>query len=196
MQTKRRLSSETVLDGAVELVNEKGPDALSLAELAARFRVRPPSLYNHVNGLDGLRHGLALRGLEGLAETMRGAAAGRSGFDAVRAVAQAYRNFAHAQPGVYPFTLRAPAADDQDLENAANAVLDVVLASLRGYGLEGDAAIHAARVLRSALHGFVSLELSGGFGLPQGIDESFDHLLLVQDRGLRDWSAGQAGQAR
>lgn len=186
MQTKRRLNSETVVDGAVELVNEQGPDALSLAELAARFRVRPPSLYNHVDGLDGLRHALALRGLQGLAEAMRGAAAGRAGFDAIRAVAGAYRGYAHAQPGVYSFTLRAPGPEEQDLQEAAGVVLDVVLAALRGYGFGDDAAIHAARSLRSALHGFVALELAGGFGLPQDLDESFDLLLQVQDRGLRE----------
>lgn len=187
MQNKRRLNSETVVDGAVELVNEQGPDALSLAELAARFRVRPPSLYNHVNGLDGLRHALALRGLQGLAEVMRSAATGRSGFDAVRAVGGAYRAFAHAQPGVYAFTLRAAGAEEQDLQEAASAVLDVVLAALRGYRLEGDAALHAARALRSALHGFVGLELAGGFGLPLDLDESFGLLLQAQDRALRSW---------
>jgi len=38
-------------------------------------------------------------------------------------------------------------------------------------------AIHLVRVIRSAPHGFVSLELGGGFGIPLFIDESFDLLV-------------------
>ena len=45
---------------------------------------------------------------------------------------------------------------------AAKGAVDVVLAVLRGYGLEGDDAIHAARAVRSALHGFVALEAGAG----------------------------------
>jgi hypothetical protein len=41
--------------------------------------------------------------------------------------------------------------------------VDVVLAVLRGYGLESDDAIHTTRIIRASLHGFVSLEASKGF---------------------------------
>ena len=63
-------------------------------------------------------------------------------------------------------------------------VVDVVLAVLRGYGLEGDDAIHAARIIRAALHGFVALEAGGGFGLPLALDDSYARLVDVLDRGL------------
>jgi Tetracyclin repressor-like, C-terminal domain len=60
----------------------------------------------------------------------------------------------------------------------------VVLAVLRGYGIEGDDALHATRAVRSALHGFVAVETAGGFGLPLDIDESFDRLVSLIDAGL------------
>jgi hypothetical protein len=60
----------------------------------------------------------------------------------------------------------------------------VVLAVLRGYGLEGDDAIHATRVIRSALHGFVLLEAEGGFGLELSVDESFARMVAALDKGL------------
>ena len=78
MATRQRLSTATVVAGAIDLVNERGADALSLAELAARFRVRPPSLYNHVDGLDGLRREMTLEGLRRLTERLRTAAAGHA----------------------------------------------------------------------------------------------------------------------
>jgi len=65
----------------------------------------------------------------------------------------------------------------------------IVRAVLAGYGLEGDDALHATRGLRSLLHGFVSLETGGGFGLPLDLDESFRRLLQVFMAGLRPYNS-------
>ncbi|MDX6723503.1 MAG: hypothetical protein QOD73_1907, partial [Solirubrobacteraceae bacterium] len=73
-----------------------------------------------------------------------------------------------------------------ELAGAARSAVEVMLAILRGYGLEGDEAIHGARALRSALHGFVSLEVAGGFGLPVALDESFDRMVAALARGIRE----------
>lgn len=35
------------------------------------------------------------------------------------------------------------------------------------------------------MHGFVSLELAGGFGLPVNVDESYHRLLTAFIRGLQ-----------
>ena len=59
-----------------------------------------------------------------------------------------------------------------------------MLAVLRGYGLDEDGTVHATRAVRSALHGFVSLEAAGGFGLPQDVDASYDRLVDLLDAGL------------
>jgi len=184
------LTRERLLEAATELIDGRGPDALALAPLATRFGVRSPSLYNHVNGLGDLRGALTLRGLERLGDALTAAVAGRAGPGALAAVAHAYRAFALAHPGLYALTQRAvtggtASADSDALERASNAVVEVVLAVLRGYGLEGDAAIHATRALRSALHGFVALETGGGFGMPQAVDVSFARLVSVLDAGLQ-----------
>lgn len=46
--------------------------------------------------------------------------------------------------------------------------------------------IDATRALRSALHGFVTLETSGGSGLPVDIDRNFERLV----RGLEAAMSG------
>ena len=74
--------------------------------------------------------------------------------------------------------------DEQAVASAA-AATDVVLAVLGGYGLEGDDAVHAARTVRVAMHGFVSLEAEGGFAIDLSLDESFERLIATLDRGLR-----------
>ncbi|MDI5938548.1 TetR-like C-terminal domain-containing protein, partial [Micromonospora sp. DH15] len=58
---------------------------------------------------------------------------------------------------------------------------------LRGYGLDGDDAVDATRVLRSALHGFLALEAAGGFGLPRDLDRSYDQLVAGLDVAFRSW---------
>ena len=45
-------------------------------------------------------------------------------------------------------------------------------------------AIHAVRVVRAALHGFVSLEREQGFRIPLSLQDSFERLIEVLDRGL------------
>jgi hypothetical protein len=59
-----------------------------------------------------------------------------------------------------------------------------VLAVLRGWNLDGDDEVHAARTVRSALHGFVVLEAAGGFGIPVNLDASFDALVATLASGL------------
>jgi hypothetical protein len=40
--------------------------------------------------------------------------------------------------------------------------------------------------MRSALHGFDTLEAGGGFGIPVDLDESFDRMVGALARGLRE----------
>jgi AcrR family transcriptional regulator len=178
------LSPAAVVAAAAALADADGLEALTLARIAASVGVRTPSLYNHVASLEDVRRRLALIGLSELAGAMRDAAVGRARDDALIAMAHAYRDYATRHPGRYAATQRAPAEDDPELVAAAAAAVEVLFAILRGYGLEGDDAIHAARGVRSALHGFVALETGGGFGLPVALDSSFDRMVAALARGL------------
>jgi len=40
------------------------------------------------------------------------------------------------------------------------------------------------RIARAGLHGFVSLEAAGGFGLPRDVDRTFDRLIETLHTGL------------
>jgi AcrR family transcriptional regulator len=178
------LTAASVVAAGAELADEQGLEGVTLSALAGRLGVRPPSLYAHVAGLDDLRTRIAARGAQQLAERLQVAAAGRAGADALSAVADAYRAYARAHPGAYAALQLAPARSEAAAE-AGRRVLAVVLAVLGGYDLEGDPALHAARAIRSALHGFVLLETGQGFGLPLSLDESFAVLVAMLDRGLR-----------
>lgn len=181
------LDADAVVSAAAELADAGGLQALTLARLADRLGVRAPSLYAHIGGLDDLRRRLAARGARELAEVLGAAAVGLARGEALAAIACAYRRYAREHPGSYAALQRA--TDVGDDPQAAAAPVQVVLAALRGYGFEGDDALHATRVVRAALHGFVSLEVDGGFGIPLDLDETFERLVGTLDRGL-DRSAG------
>lgn len=179
------LDTEEVVRAGARLADAEGLESVTLSRLASALGVRPPSLYAHVHGLADLRRRIGERGALELADRLQAAAGGRAGADALAAVAEAYRAYARAHPGSYAALQRAADPQDAGASAAGARVVEVVLAILRGYGLEGDEAIHATRAIRSALHGFVSLEREGGFGLPLALDESYARLVAVLDRGLR-----------
>jgi AcrR family transcriptional regulator len=180
------LSPAAVVAAAAELADADGLERLTLASVAGAVGVRTPSLYNHVASLDDVRRRLALLALREADAELRSAVMARAGDDALRALAGAYRDYARRHPGRYAATVRAPDPADAELAAAGASAVEPLLAVVRGYGLEGDAAVHAARTVRSALHGFVALEAAGGFGIPVDLDASFDAMVAALARGLRE----------
>jgi AcrR family transcriptional regulator len=171
------LDADAVVAAAGRIADAEGLEAATISRVAADLKVRPPSLYNHVTNHAGLMRLLAIESVTELAATITDAAVGRSREDAIRSVAVAYRAYAVEHPGRYATTVRAPEPGDTEAETAAAAAVSPLVAVLAGWGIEGDDAVHLVRVMRSALHGFVTIETGGGFGLPLDLDHSFDLLV-------------------
>jgi AcrR family transcriptional regulator len=182
------LSTGSVVDAAVDLVDQQGWTALTLAAVASRTGVAAPSLYKHVRNLEALQQKVSARATAELAQTLTRSVAGRSGEEALRCLADAYREYALAHPGRYPSTQRVPDPQDPVHVAAGEQAVQAVFAALRGYGLDGEEAIHATRAARSALHGFVSLEIDGGFALPQDVRHSFERLVSMLHVSLAGWN--------
>jgi AcrR family transcriptional regulator len=187
MLHKTRLNRSAVVRAAADLLNEQGVEALTLSRLAERLGIKPPSLYNHIESLADLYRHLAILNATLLGDRLASAAIGRSGSQAVAAVAAAYRDYIKENPGVYLASLRASGNQDKpdpDLKAAEERAVKVVMAVLSSFGIHGEHALHAIRGLRSLVHGFASLEIAGGFGLPLDCDESFRRLVGIYTAGL------------
>ena len=182
------LTKASVVASGAALADETGWEALTLAALAEQLGVRQPSLYKHVAGLPALRREIQLLALRELQAVTTQAAIGRSGADAVEAIAVAYREYAKANPGRYAASVVAPPSEDPDLYETAAGLLATVTAVLDGFGLRGTDAIDAVRGLRALMHGFVTLELSGGYALPFDLDESYRRLVRGFARSLPRYS--------
>ncbi|MFJ8007353.1 TetR/AcrR family transcriptional regulator [Streptomyces fagopyri] len=96
------LDRATVIAAASELVDEVGFAHLTMGPLAERVGVRTPSLYKHVDSLDAFQRGVNLQAVGDIDAVLIRAAVGRSGADAVRAIAEAYRKWAPTTPDGTP----------------------------------------------------------------------------------------------
>jgi AcrR family transcriptional regulator len=190
MNRKKRikLDKTAVVQAAVDLVNAEGMEALTLSRLAKQLGIRTPSLYNHVDGLTGLRRELAVMNAGLLADRLGEAAIGKSGSELFMDVAQAFRQYVKEYPGLYLSTLRSSGAQpiaDPNLQHEEERVMKIGLAMMSSLGLQGEDAVHGLRAFRSIVHGFATLEVAGGFGLPQDCDESFRRLVSALMDGLK-----------
>jgi AcrR family transcriptional regulator len=187
-KTRVRLDKNAVVQAAVEILNTEGVQALTLSHLAAKLGIQTPSLYNHVDGLTGLQQELAVLNARLLADRFSEAAIGKSGSELFMDVSQAFRAYVKEYPGLYMSMLRSSGTQqvvDPNLQQEEERTMKVGLAIMASLGLQGEDAIHGLRAFRSMVHGFATLEVAGGFGLPQDCDESFRKVVLALVAGLQ-----------
>lgn len=171
------LTEDLVVAEAERMADEVGLEHVTMAALAQRLGVRQPSLYKHVASLPALRRAIGLRTVTAMTAEMTRAAVGRSGEDALMAMARTSRDWAKAHPGRYQAGQRAPEPEDTAYQAAAAGVIELFGSALSAFDLSGDDSIDAIRSLRAAMHGFVSLELLGGFAIPLDLDRSYERLI-------------------
>lgn len=192
------LSHDAVVRLAIEVVDAGGPSGfadLTLAKVAAKAGVAAPSLYKHVGSLADLRREVAVIVVRELTAAGTSASVGRAGADALQALANAWRAYALDHPGRYAATQIGPDPDDPaatPLRDAAAESVQVVVAVLRGFGLPDDRLIDAVRAVRAGVHGFVTLELGGGFRMREDVDQSFAVLLEMLVAGVAALAAPAA----
>lgn len=189
MTVRKGLTGDRVVQAAAELADEVGLDQLSLATLARRLGVKPASLYSHVGGSEDLRTRVTLLALAELAERAADALAGRSGGAALRAFADVHRAYAASHPGRYDAARQR--LDAATAASSAGPRLATLLrAALAGYALGEPDETHAVRLVGSVVHGFVSLERSGGFDHSEpAAQESWERVVDSLDATLAGWGA-------
>ena len=68
--------------------------------------------------------------------------------------------------------------------------MDELADAVAALGVPEERQIDAVRAVRAAVHGFVVLELDGGFGMPDDVDASFDFLVDGLVGGLERLGVG------
>ncbi|ARF58815.1 TetR/AcrR family transcriptional regulator [Streptomyces gilvosporeus] len=187
------LTAAKLTEAAAELADEVGLDKVTVSALARRFGVKDASLYSHVKNLRDLRVRVALLASREMTDRIGAAVAGRAGKEALVAFADAYRGYALAHPGRYTATqMRFAPEEIADSEGLRRSV-ELTYGMLRGYGLTEPDLTDAGRLLRSTFHGYIHLELSGGFGHPRAVQESWSRALDALHVLLENWPSRHDG---
>lgn len=132
----------TLLEASLELILERGLDALSLREVARRAGVSPAAPYHHFATREQLLGALAVDGFALLAQAMqtaRDAAAAAGAIDRLRAIGEAYVRFAVAHPAHFRLMFRPSlVAPDVLPEGGAPAQAFAILVDVVSEVLEDD----------------------------------------------------------
>ncbi|MEU7886518.1 TetR/AcrR family transcriptional regulator [Microbispora bryophytorum] len=180
------LTTERLIRAGAELADEVGFDQVTISALARRFGVKVASLYSHLKSSHDLKTAIALFALEELADRVADALAGRAGKDALAAFADAYRGYAREHPGRYD-AARLRLDPETAAASAGVRHAQMTRAILRGYDIAEPDQTHAVRMLGSVFHGYVSLEMSGGFShTAVDPEESWSWIVDSLDALLRD----------
>ena len=187
---------ESLVESAVELAREVGPDGLVLREVARRVGVSHNAAYRHFADRDEL---IAEVARHGLAELVRAAQLRLDGVTTPEPVRRArlrlaelgrgYVDFALAEPGLFRVVFVAyPAVADRDDDGTPDPLqmLCDCLDDLVSVGwLAAESRPNAEISCWSAVHGFAVLHLEGPLrgSDPVARDVALTHLVTAIDRG-------------
>jgi AcrR family transcriptional regulator len=162
MPTPTKITQKQVLARAIAILNQHGPDALSMRELAKSLDVKAPSLYRYYPDKISLEREVVEFGNGLLLRYLMAACRGVETRDLYMAAANAYRHFALSRPHLYSLMMERrlvfPPASA-----SGKKLWEFVLALVRDVSGWVDGTAYGV-ALWSFLHGFVSLERTGQFG--------------------------------
>lgn len=95
---KQRITREMIIEAAFALVQESGPEALTVGAIAARLGCSVQPIYSYCRSMAGLRREVAARAAEALQAHL---AASLDEGDLFRSTGQAYLQFARQQPHLF-----------------------------------------------------------------------------------------------
>ncbi|MFZ5629998.1 MAG: TetR/AcrR family transcriptional regulator [Spirochaetota bacterium] len=174
---RRGLNRDAVLDAAISIGDRNGFSAITVGTLATALKIKPPSLYKHVSGIDDIIDGVGIRGANLLVTEWSRLPEGKNPEKTFLRACESYRAFAMKNPTCYAALQPAMARRSPEFQLAAGELLKAIFTIVSDLGVPQKELVHAVRALRSMLHGFVTLQLVGGFGMPEDIETSFRKML-------------------
>jgi len=130
LPTPAKTSPDALIGIARTLVERDGPEAMTLSAVALSAGVKAPSLYKHFADRAALLKAVEISVLHDLEAALRRGTTGRAARQRLRAMASAYRRFAHAQPNRYAAIYTRNAADDPEIGAACRFAATPLLEEL------------------------------------------------------------------
>ena len=182
---RKGLSKETIIDAAIELIEEQGNHAFSLNELARKLEIKPASLYNHIENMEELTGAIGYRIGGMIKQTELDAIAGKSGDAALFALCDAYRTFAQEHIDLYKVIMGTQKDKNACTEAACGEMINPIMQVLSNYKITASEKMHWQRILRAMMHGFITHECAGGFRhFPVAYNETYHMAIETISLGL------------
>jgi len=189
---------QSLLDSAVGLIGEVGPQTFTLREVARRAGVSHNAPYRHFHDKDDLLAAVAAQGFDRLTEAMQKAMAkGRGAAERLSLAGRGYVQFALEWPqhvlvmfeGPKPIEPRPPHAESARL--AFQTLLDAIAAAQKEGALPKGDPQRFAVVAWSGVHGLAKLAIGGQlpFNSKQTL-EFADYLTQVLASGMANTASG------
>jgi AcrR family transcriptional regulator len=181
------LTPDVVVATALDLADREGLGAVTLASVARRLGCHVTSLYTHIDSIDDLHTRMLLTAQSALAQQLWEAALGRSGADALRALAAVYRGFGSAHPEQIRLLFAGATTTDPRVADGARYMSEPIRATLFGFGLDDQQVRHAHRAFSAAIRGFAVAEAQGAYHTDA--DVTFDQIvdLFIQALESGNW---------
>lgn len=179
------ITKELVIQTAVALIEQSGCSDFSMRILAEQLGIKTASLYNHVDSMSALFVEVCSYALHLQCRTEMQAIEGKTGDDAIFALAHAYRNFAKEHKELYRLIMNTAVSCGEELSDVSLCIVEPFLNVLSDSTLSETEKLHWQRVLRGLVHGFISQEDAGFFShLPANVDDSFHIAIQCYIDGL------------
>ena len=149
------LDRASLIRAAADLADASGWNELTLSKVAEAVDRHVSSLYSHVDGLDSLREDIAVLAVTELADVVWEATVGRSGADALSALAEAERDFARAHPGRMAALRSFLASNNAEFTTQAKRIALPIRTVLASYGLDERQVVIAHRVFSATVRGLI-----------------------------------------
>jgi hypothetical protein len=141
-------------------------------------------LAEKISTIPEMRRFLAVKGYRELRQLIRRDIAGKSGADALRAAMMSMRRYALERPGMSAATFRNPETDSPERRTAQMELAADLFTIFAQLGVRDEQALHALRILRSFVRGFVLHEMGASFLEPLEHDQSYELGIRLFIEGL------------
>jgi AcrR family transcriptional regulator len=206
----REETRQAILDAGRAMVEAEGIDGFSLRGVARAVGYSPAAIYEYFGSKEDLLDCVYFEGRGGLSDRMAAvldsAPEGQPAIETLRAFGHAYRQAAQDHPELYRMIFgrgktptpssKHPATNDHPPSHAFGLLIDLVAKGIdEGEFIEAPAPM-VAMAAWTAVHGFVTLELSGALdeasppgkvllegAVPPSYDDLFEGVLYVLAQG-------------
>ena len=182
---KGNIDDKVIIEAAAQISNRDGLEKLSLKAIAEELKIKSPSLYNHISGLEEVKEKLMIYGWKRMEEDIINSAVGISGYDALKSMCYAFFDYAVNNKGVFSAMLWYNKYENDEMNNATTKIFNLLYRILKPFNISKNNIEHIIRTLRSFLEGFSLLVNNNAFGSPISIKESFSLSLEIIISGIK-----------